>query len=580
MRSGAGASRGTWSGQRPLALVALLYVAAFIWMPNEGFWINDNGLKFIQVDGLVRSGFTSLAIDWPGRAFDPGLEFGPLTKGFMVETGGALYAAYSPIFALLSAPLYLVAGSAGLYVLPLLGALAALLAVRRLAAIVAPVETREQTQALAVLFAGLLTPLWFYSLTFWEHTPAVACSCWSVVACLRFCRAPAVRAAVATGGAAALACWLRADAYLLAAVVLLAAWLASPARGRDGLLLGGSFLVVLSPVLLFHQLAFGDPLGPHLQSQWNEIEIAAYAASRVRTAVNVLAAADARWPWTAVAVAPFVGVLLLRGVLVGGRLRVATPVVAVAGVLAGVLVLAGHLSAARPMNWLMVSNGLFAASPLCILALMHTADDGTPLDAHAHARRTLVRIILASALLFAAFVPEVNSRGIHWGNRFLLPLYPLLAVLASVVWVSWWKRFGGDQRSQRGAKAAGVALVGVTLLLQLYSLRLLHDRKAFTAALNARVASSPLETIVVDTWFLPVDLGPTFHDKSIFFVRGNARGHFRAHAMAEGVERALSIEVQRGSGGGEPGVDLLDDGWLNFSPVTLREVRFSNRVEP
>jgi hypothetical protein len=254
---------------------------------------------------------------------------------------------------------------------------------------------------------------------------------------------------------------------------------------------------------------------------------------------------------------------------------VATPLAAAAGVLAGLIVLSGHVTAEHPMNWLMISNGLFAACPLCILALLHVADDanesGAPPDAPARARRLLFGISLAHALVFAAFVPEVNSRGIHWGNRFLLPLYPLLAVLASVVCVAWWQRLGAGSRV---AKAAVGSLLLVSLLLQLYSLLLLHDRKVFTAELNDRVAESAETVVIVDTWFLGVDLARIFYDKSIFLVHGAERGQFRARARAAGVVQALSLEKRRRARAGDPGDEVLDDGWLDFSPVVLRTVRF------
>ena len=47
-----------------------------------------------------------------------------------------------------------------------------------LVAMLRVVEVRELEIGLP---SGLATPLWFYSLTFWEHTPALALLTWAAV---------------------------------------------------------------------------------------------------------------------------------------------------------------------------------------------------------------------------------------------------------------------------------------------------------------------------------------------------------------------------------------------------------------
>jgi hypothetical protein len=199
--SGGGFARSTCAGS--LAIVAAAYLAGLVWMPDGGFWINDNGLKFIQVQGILRNGFESFAIDWPGFAIDPSYDFGPIAKPFMHFVERELYISYSPVFALFSALPFRLFGPIGLLLLPLAAGLIALPAVRRLAQL-ASGDATARVGSVAVLLAGLATPLWFYSQTFWEHTPALALSCWSFVACLRYREQPTCRRAVATAVLAAL----------------------------------------------------------------------------------------------------------------------------------------------------------------------------------------------------------------------------------------------------------------------------------------------------------------------------------------------------------------------------------------
>src|SRR5262245_59001503 len=86
----------------PATLVVAVWATSFALLPWDGFWINDNGCKFIQMEGLVRSGYSDFAMPWPGRALDPNFEFRPLREPFAQLEGGRLFVIYSIPFALLS----------------------------------------------------------------------------------------------------------------------------------------------------------------------------------------------------------------------------------------------------------------------------------------------------------------------------------------------------------------------------------------------------------------------------------------------------------------------------------------------
>ena len=99
----------------------------------DGFFVNDNGLKFIQVQALERSGLGDPSIPWPGGPVDPELRFAPLRPPFSRIVEGRLQASYSPVFAALSRVPFRAFGFAGLYLLPLAGALLTLWVSGRLA---------------------------------------------------------------------------------------------------------------------------------------------------------------------------------------------------------------------------------------------------------------------------------------------------------------------------------------------------------------------------------------------------------------------------------------------------------------
>ena len=86
----------------PAVVVTVAYAAAFALLPRGGFWINDNGAKFIQMEGIVRGSYADFSVPWPGRAVDPELTYNPLHHPFGEVVGGRLLVPYSATFAVLS----------------------------------------------------------------------------------------------------------------------------------------------------------------------------------------------------------------------------------------------------------------------------------------------------------------------------------------------------------------------------------------------------------------------------------------------------------------------------------------------
>ncbi|MCP5044210.1 MAG: hypothetical protein GY944_24540 [bacterium] len=542
-----------------------VYLASVLLMPADGFWIYDTALKFIQVRAIAEGG--QLALDWPGRLLDPNLDFGPLRRGFYALRADELHSAYSPVFPLLAAPFYKLLGARGLAVLPLLGALAILPAVWKLAALMASDPgRRRKTQIASVLVTAFATPLWFYALVFWEHTPAVALAGWCVLACVRYLDAPDVRGAATVGALAALPIYFRPENYLFALVVLgFAAW---PRRRCIGevLVLGGACVLALLPLWTFHTLALGHPLGLHVTNQpWSDVPFAQYLAERGQVLSRLLFNLHGTTVLS-LGVGAFFYVVLLAGLRMrADRLRTAVPAAAALALVTGLVVMEGYLAAPRPMNWMIAANGLFAASPVLVFAFLKP---GETARSAVRARWIVLGIVLAFVGVYAVFIPEVNSRGIHWGNRFFLCVYPLLAVLAVATLVSWWEQ--SAPRSMAVVLIAG-ALVS-TVGLQLYSLVMLHDRKAFVAELNERVRASEAEIVVTDLWFVPIDLPSVFFERPVFFAPPARRARLLHHAQRSGVTSVLAVD----STGGQqapPAVPVVSDGWLQFSPVVLREAR-------
>ncbi len=164
-----------------LLAIAICYFAVLCALEKRGFWITDNANKFLQVQALANSRYADFSIPWPGQIVDPDFVYNPLPYYFTRVESGKLYSVFSPVFALISALFFDYLGPWGLYLLPALSSLAMLAGLAQLASLV---SQRIAVGHVSVLTTGLCTPVFFYSLVFWEHTRRFA---WGFGVCAICC---------------------------------------------------------------------------------------------------------------------------------------------------------------------------------------------------------------------------------------------------------------------------------------------------------------------------------------------------------------------------------------------------------
>ena len=82
--------------------VASIYYAylAFFVSPAECFWSGDAGVKFVQVESLLRQGLSTQELVYPGAELDPKGAAWPFPQPYGVARQDQFYSTFPPYFPL------------------------------------------------------------------------------------------------------------------------------------------------------------------------------------------------------------------------------------------------------------------------------------------------------------------------------------------------------------------------------------------------------------------------------------------------------------------------------------------------
>jgi hypothetical protein len=172
-------------------------------------------------------------------------------------------------------------------------------------------------------------------------------------------------------------------------------------------------------------------------------------------------------------------------------------------------------------------------------------------------------------VLYLLLSPFRNVAGIHWGNRYLLLLYPLLSVLCAANLVDAW-------RLLPRARLAPVALLLIASFgLQLQALEILARKRAFTARLAVAVRERPEQVVLTNVWWLPQTLASEFLERKIFYIENDDQVRRLMAKLAGSGERRFLFVTSASDAPLEPGAILIDDEGLGFFSQQLVPRRVS-----
>jgi len=553
-----------------IAAIAVVYCVTLAAVEREGLWITDNEVKLLQLRGILDSGYDDFFFPWPGRSLDPDFSANPIPNMFSQVHDGQLYAVYSPTFAILSSVPYDWFGYNGLYVLPLLASLLILAGVSKLVELVVEEgEARTIARHGAVLVAGLCTPIWFYSVLFWEHTLAASLCVWSVYHLLRFravsmqsVDSPTSRSLMWASLLAAAAVYLRDELYIFCALlVLYAAW-CSRGRGlRKPLAAATLMAVAILPLWLIQWKVMGQPFGFHLGNHMaTEAGFVGHLLSRPKVFYNLLVSSSPSPALSVLVTIPFATAAILTWRRTAASSKTVTALV-MAATASGIIALGGYALTESPIQYMLSSaNCLFAVAPVIVLGLFLPTPRGTT-------ERQVLIIIFGYMLLYCLAAPDIGSKGIHWGNRYFLFIYPLLVALAAATTAAHMKRIKSG-RWRVGAAAVLVATL-FSFGAQLYSIHLLKEKKAFSRHLNEIVSTRPEEVIVSTVRWAPQAIFESFYNKICF----NASSPRALKRLIPSLKRAghtrVLLIVGEMPAEEMPGSELVKDEELNFFSLNL-----------
>jgi hypothetical protein len=222
----------------------------------------------------------------------------------------------------------------------------------------------------------------------------------------------------------------------------------------------------------------------------------------------------------------------------------------------------------NPFLQLTSTNSLFYSAPIIVLGLM-LADPKNDDRNHVQVAGVLARVVLARALLYALVAPQSSdASGIHWGSRFLVDCYPILALLA----VANIARCYRDSAARRGFGFLVVALVGsLSLSAQMYSLNLASRIEHFFTRLNDSIEEMAPQAVLTDTWWVPLQLYRAFPTRPIFLVSEQSCWEKLEPRLREaGIHQILDVRWDRGGDISSPGARSVVDDGLDFYGLSLQ----------
>jgi len=481
-----------------IALI-VLYLAIWIMLPKPSFWGLDNGFKFQGAVAFANTG--QLKVPYSGADFDPGGGFRPMPPPFGEFDGAAQIPVFPVLFMILSGVFYKIFGTAGPYLLPLLGGWLCILSGWFMWIRFRP----DYDGSAYLIILALGSPLLFYSMTLWEHSIATALVTLSFAFLIQNQQLqedsnPRVREVTVAGFLIALATAFRTEAIFWVAVPLFF-WRSTERNYQDI----GRYMIGLAAglvgLMLLNHVMTGKIYPLHILSNIDQNPFFSYKHIFYTRLYNlhILLTAGFKDVW-------FKSLILLLPLLVTVMWRGWRRERDWGYYLAGFIFILWvfyfysmiknlNLSIYPVKTGMMNTGGLLWIVPFAVLSLLPIKSKRLPRYWRIFWLSPIIYIII-----IAAFTPTVW--GVHWGPRFIVTALPILLIVGSVRAQRWWHRYSIT-------KIIVIVLVVISIINQFYSYGVLMKIRNNNVVLNRWVARTGSEPSIVHgrmMWYMPGDL--------------------------------------------------------------------------
>ncbi|RMH70228.1 MAG: tetratricopeptide repeat protein [Gemmatimonadetes bacterium] len=526
-----------------MIFIALIYMVLIVVYPQKGFWVVDNGAKLIYARSLIANDYQHVNLVYPGQALDPEFYNVPLSVRFSALNDGKLYSVYPLFFPLISSFMLQGLGYGGLYIIPCLSAVL-LLWLTFLLAKHLQIDRAEWV----IPLVGLATPVFFYALTFWEHAPAAMLVVLSFFILIRSWETPPISQMIIAGFSLAVATWMRQELYALVTAMVISYLLFN--RHRKGIIFFlVAFAIGVIPLVWYNLQVSGSVLGFHITKNWELSEVAkpesgmvAILAEKWRIFHGLLFQTVKDRTLSAILMIPYAAFLLVAFLPAFRKKDKILLGTFISALIISLIGLIAKFMDDNPVYGSLYSCNFMVGTPLVIVGflvknLIEPEDD-----------RPWINFILLTFGLFVIQFSLVSplSGAMQWGSRFLLMFYPLCAILALYVW----QHIRVAHLSLKPVWI-GVLLVALAFSVtnQLRGVYLLYHKKKASERFIEVSQQQPGKTIMTDVWWYPLELGPIYLEKWLFYPR-----------KGDGLNDATLVKLM---------LDLKEQGEDRFTFVTF-----------
>jgi hypothetical protein len=509
-----GMNEGDSSMQRKTAVsVATLFLLLWglSWWLNRSIsiFVGDNGVRFIQIRELVANQWQTLAVNYPGRIFDPDLLYVPYYVAYSV-VDNEIFFDITPFVPWLASWGYAALGVPGMMLVPVLGGVFTAVAIFRLAQL-----SHLPHPHLIMWLTIFATPMFFYSIELWDHSLAAALAAWSVYLVARGLVTGSPAWFVLAGMLVGLGLGQRPELYMFAICLGVGAIWVTGRQWRPVLLVVAGGLITAVPIWLWQYAQVGHPLGmamathlfgygepPYLQS------VASGYPWFLKTS-RKLFVIEAHAPITFISslsiITGLITFILVVRVKKWQRLWVWRTVAAV--------FLTGHALLIIRVLQPSTSIGVLATLPLMILTLMFI-ERSVPKQPV----RQVYEFVFVVAFLFFIGMLLIwpTFGGLQWGSRYMLSFFPLAVYLAFYnyhallpIWSDW---------RGRALRQLMVAVLVISVLLQVSGFYFQLFRHQQTGTYRDGVAALETDVVITNAPYLPAE-SASLVDLMFFYVR-------------------------------------------------------------